>query len=83
MSLSDSGVGRKMVARGPSAKLCWTLLSTAVLALLSTYATALDNVQLMDILVTAYPDFLAGHEAKPGRGPRAPQTFWENGKSKR
>jgi hypothetical protein len=61
-----------MGTRAPIAKLCWTLLSTWVLAfVLSTYATALDNAQLMDILVAAYPDFLSGHEGN--------ELVWKDG----
>jgi len=61
-----------MRTRGQSAKLCWTLLTTAVLALFSSNcATALDNTQLMDSLISAYPDFLAGHEGN--------ELVWKDG----
>jgi hypothetical protein len=61
------------------------MLRAAVLALCpSAFALALDSAQLMDILVAAYPDFLAGHEGYDlvcKDGPRMPFDDGKSGKS--
>ena len=61
------------------------MLRAAVLALCpSACAVALDNGQLMDILVAAYPDFLAGHEGNDllwKDGTRMPFDDGKSGKS--